>query len=273
MSAAPYVPPPGEPGIDFGSFESPLIDAAAPPVVAGLAILATVSPLGFLLMGFQVWVHEFGHATVAWLCGKRALPLPIGWTNIAFERSLFVYFGVLFLLALLFVAGWRERKALPMAVALAIALLQAYMTWWLPEETARMWITFAGVGGEFYLSTAAIVLFYFQLPEKFRWGICRYLFLFLAASRFYSSFTFWRRVRRGMEGIPYGSMVNGEDDQSGDMDTLAGDFHWSQHEIIARYNHLATACLVVLVVVYVLFAAGLGRRLRRMPLPWAVPAG
>ena len=72
--------PPTSP-YDPTSFDSPIVNAFAPPLVAGLAILFVISPLGFLLGGFHVWVHEFGHASVAWLSGRRALPLPFGWTN------------------------------------------------------------------------------------------------------------------------------------------------------------------------------------------------
>ncbi len=264
-----YVPPP-EPDeglYDVTSFDSAVVDAVAPPVVVFLAFVVSISPLNFFLVPFQIWVHEFGHATVAWLTGKRAIPLPLGWTNIAFERSEFVYFGVLALLVVLFVASMRERLVVPMVAAVVLAGAQFTMTWRLPEETARMWIAFAGVGGEFYLSTLVMILFYVRLPVKFRWGACRYLFLFLAASRFYASFSFWWKVKHGLEGIPYGSMVNGEDDQSGDMDTLAGDFGWTQHKIIATYSHLGEACLVILVAVYVLFASGVGRRLRDWLFP------
>lgn len=60
------------------SFDSWIVNAVAPPLVVGLAILVRKSFLGFFLEGFHVWIHEFGHATVAWMIGKRALPLPFG---------------------------------------------------------------------------------------------------------------------------------------------------------------------------------------------------
>ena len=34
-----------------------------------------------LLFGIKIWFHELGHATIAWLAGRQALPLPIGWTS------------------------------------------------------------------------------------------------------------------------------------------------------------------------------------------------
>lgn len=249
---------PGNP-YDPTSFDSPIINGIAPILVAGLAILFQMCPLGFLLEGFHVWIHEVGHASVSWLSGRPALPLPFGWTNAEHDRSLVLYFGVLLALGALAVAGWRERVAWPIVLATALLAAQTYMTWILPEDRAHLWMIFGGVGGEFYLSAAMIGLFYFEFPEKFKWGGCRYLVLFIGAASFYESLTFWKRVKRGLEGIPYGSMINGEDDGGGDMNILANDYHWTQHRIIFTYNHLADACLVSLAVVYAIYNLRLNR--------------
>ncbi len=255
-----YVPPP-PPADSFQplAFDRPVVNLVAVPLVGGLAILVTQSFLGFFLQGFHVWVHEFGHATVAWFTGKKALPLPIGWTNISPDKSFFVYVGILFLLGLLFAAGWQERKPWPVIFAAGLAVLQAGMTWLLPAEQARLWIVFGGCGGQFYLSALMVALFYFEFPEKFKWGACRYVFLFIGASSFYETYTFWRKVKYGMVPLPYGSMVNGEEDASGDLDTLSADFGWSDRQIIATYNHLGNVCLAALVIVYAIFALRLNR--------------
>lgn len=249
---------------DPRSFDSWRVNAFVPPVVVLLAIVVGDSSLASLLVGFHVWIHEFGHATIGWMTGHRALPLPLGWTPIASEQSLFVYFGILFLLGLMFVAGWRERKRWPMFLAVALAGLQAYMTWRLPPDTAKMWIDFGGVGGEFYLSAAMVGLFYFRFPEKFRWGVCRYVFLFIGAGSFFFTFAMWQRIRRGDEGIPYGSMINGEDDAGGDMNGLHDEWGWSQSEIIHTYTRLGNACLIAVAVVYVFFALRLDRHVARL---------
>jgi hypothetical protein len=60
-----------------------------------------------------------------------------------------------------------------------------------------------------------------------------------------------------------GSMVNGEDDAGGDMNVLMDDYAWTNRKIIHTYNGLANVCLVVLVAVYLFFALGLDRVLRR----------
>ena len=257
-----YQPPPPDPRQELRdpfSFDSWLVNLLALPLVLAVAWLVNRSPLGFFLKGFHIWMHEFGHATVAWLTGKRALPLPIGWTNVGPEKSTFVYFGVLFLLGVLLVAGWKERKVWPMLLAVAVAPLQYYMTWRLPEHRADLWLAFAGVGGEFYLSAALMALFYVQFPEKFKWNYCRYVFLFLGASSFLNIWTFWRDVRAGQESIPWGSMVAGEEDAGGDMNILRDDYRWSNHDIIGTYNQLGSACLVALAVIYLIFALRLDR--------------
>ena len=260
-----YVPPPPDPTLLHpGSFDSWRVNLLALPLALGLAFVVSLTPFRFLLAGFHVWMHEFGHATVAWLTGRRALPLPIGWTNVSPEKSLFVYGGVLFLLGLLFAAGWKERKLVPLILAPAVALLQGYMSWVLSDDRAALWQTFAGVGGEFYLSTACMVLFYFPLPEKFKWSYCRYVFLFIGATSFLNIWLFWRQVRRGEESIPWGSMVNGEEDAGGDMNILRDDYHWSNHQIMGAYQHLGTACLVVLLAAYLFFALRLDRLARRL---------
>jgi hypothetical protein len=246
------------------SFDSAGVNAIYAPLVAGLGVVLGAGPLSGLLAGFFVWIHEFGHATAAWMTGRRALPLPIGWTPIGPERSTFVYFGVLFLLAVFFVAGAKEKKIVPMLLAVGLALAQYVMTWRWPEQIGYKWSIFAGVGGEFYLSALMMGLFYFRLPQKFRWGGCRYFFLFIGGAGFYRIWTFWQQVKHGTEGIPYGSMVGGEEDEGGDMNILHGDFDWSQHDIVRTYDRLGTACLLTLTAIYLVFAL----RVDRFPRRW-----
>lgn len=256
-----YVPPPAdERAALFNplSFDSWVVNLFALPLIVALAWAVNAGTFGFFLRGFQVWMHEFGHATVAWLSGHRALPLPIGWTNYGAEREPFVYCGVLFLLGVLAWAGWRERKIWPVLLAVALVPLQAWLTWRLPESRRELWLAFGGVGGEFYLSAALLASFFVQFPEKFRWGACRYVCAFLGASTFLNVWLLWRKIARFEETIPYGSMVNGEEDAGGDMNILR-EHGWRETQITHVYTSLGLWCIVGVAVVWFVFATRLDR--------------
>lgn len=232
------------------SFDSRLVNLVAPAALAGLALAVNLSPLAFLMQGFHVWMHELGHATVAWLTGRRAVPLPFGWTSVGDERSLLVYGVVLALLLALLGAGWRERKAAPVLLALVLIGVQFALTWEAPADVQRRWQIFGGVGGEFYLSALLMAAFFVPFPEAFRWGTCRYLVFFLAASCFLEVFRYWRRAHYGLEDIPWGSMISGEGDGGGDMNILRDEYQWSNHRIVGTYYGLGRGCLAALLVVY-----------------------
>ena len=241
-------------------FDNWKVNTFVPPLLLGLVLLVNLSPLKFLLTGFHVWMHEFGHATAAWLCGRRATPLPIGWTNVDPEFSPFVYWGLLLMFVILFGAGWLERKVWPMVAAVALAGLQFYMTWRLPEHRQEFWYgSFCGVGGEFYLSTMFMMAFWVQLPEKFKWGACRYVFFCLGATAFLNIWLRWGDVYRGLEEIPFGSMINGEDDQGGDMNKLMDGYFWKKFEIRRNYWLLGWGCWAALGLMWAMFALGLNK--------------
>lgn len=236
------------------------VNTFVPPLLLALAWLANVSPVGFLLRGFHVWMHEFGHATAAWMCGFRATPLPFGWTPVDPVHSHFVYGGLLILFALLFTAGWKERKIWPMIFAVLLVGLQFYTTWILSDYRQEFWWgAFGGVGGEFYLSTLFMVFFWVQLPEKFRWGGCRYVFFFIGAAAFLNIWLRWRDVYRGLEEIPFGSMINGEDDEGGDMNRLMDGYGWSKFQIRRNYLLLGYGCWAVLGLAWALFVLRLNK--------------
>jgi hypothetical protein len=234
-------------------FDNPAINAAAYPIalVVGM-LLNTLVPI--LMYPFHVWTHEFGHATVAWLAGHRAIPLPFGWTPYVPQRELGVYLGILFLLGVLFWTGWREGRRWLMVLASGLAGLQCVMTWLLPRHMFELLFVFGGVGGEFYLSTALMVCFYFRLPDRWRWDFWRFVFLVVAASTLSQAFWRWHLITQGLQDIPWGSIF-GAGDTNGDMDRLQGDFGWSPDRIIDTYANLGNACVLVLLVGYCFFLA------------------
>jgi hypothetical protein len=230
------------------SFKNRNINILAFPVALVFGVITT--PLKFLFFSTHTWIHEFGHATVAWLAGHNATPLPFGWTNVGESRSLFVYFGILVLLGLLFRTGWLERKMWVMGLAIGFAILQFCMTWIVPSDIYEMWLAFGGIGGEFCLSTLLMISFYFPLPERWRWDFWRYIVILGAANTFWWSFSQWHQISKGEESIPWGSLFGGEGDAGGDMNQLSLVYGWSDQQIINTYNQLGNVCLLVLVAVY-----------------------
>src|SRR5258708_6086715 len=194
------------------------------------------------------------------MCGFRATPLPFGWTPGEPEHSNFVYSGLLLMFGILFVAGWRERKVWPMIAAVALAALQFHMTWRMRElDQEFWWSAFGGVGGEFYLSALFMAFFFVQLPEKFKWGACRYVFFVIGASAFVNIYLRWDKVYHGLEEIPFGSMINGEGDQGGDMNKLMDGFGWTKAMIRRNYHLLGNGCLLGLGITYAVFVLRLNK--------------
>jgi hypothetical protein len=83
---------------DRFSFDNWAVNAWAYPAAFAVALMVNnIGLLQLLHLPLHIWIHEFGHATVAWWSGYRALPLPIGWTSVSSQRDPFVYFGILFI--------------------------------------------------------------------------------------------------------------------------------------------------------------------------------
>jgi hypothetical protein len=239
--------------IDLLSFQNRFSSTIIFPSLMAIAILLTLSPLTrFFLRGIQIWFHEFGHATVAWMSGRRAIPLPFGWTNFQPGRSLFVYVGILCLFGLLFWAGWKEQKRWPMILAGVLALIQFCMTWLMPTSTFDMLFSFGGIGGEFYLCALLMIGFFFPLPHYFRWDFYRYPVVIAAAFTFWHNVWFWHEIDRGRQAIPWGTLWGGANDSGGDMQRLLAH-GWSNQQIISTYNALSDLCFVAVVGIYLYF--------------------
>lgn len=238
---------------DLLSFENEHVNRFALPIAFMVSAIGHWLGLDFLLFGMRLWIHEFGHAVVAWFSGRGATPLPFGWTNINPERSPIVYTCLLALWGLLFYTGWQERKRWSMGIAVVAAIVQLGMTWFMSQDAFEMWFAFGGVGGEFYLSTLLVVGFYLPLPDRWRWDFWRYPALFMGASTLLNTVSFWHQVKRGTIDIPWGSLLGGAGDAGGDMNQLH-DIGWSDGQIINTYTALGQVCLWVTIGIYALRA-------------------
>ncbi|MGK7932781.1 MAG: J domain-containing protein [Microcystaceae cyanobacterium] len=211
---------------------------------------------------WNMWMHELGHAVIAWFSGYRAMPT-LAVTITSLDQSLFVYFGILFLLCLLFWSGKNENQPWTMGLGVILILVQFQLTWMTSRDTYEMLQAFGGVGGEFYLSTFFMVAFYFTLPQRLYWEFWRYLALILSASTFINSFTMWHRINKGRAFIPWGTFWGGKGDAAGDMNMLTDWHGWSDNQIIDTYRVLGNLCLWVLIGVYIYFLFKSSKQLQR----------
>ena len=235
------------PGLGFTSVWSDILGFT---LLSFLAILCNHFPLtDFLFIGLKIWLHEWGHATIAWLSGYRAIPLPFGWTNVDDTRSLWVYFSVLALISLFGWSNWREQRRWGIGVAIGLMLIQFWLTWGISEDTFGMLLAFGGIGGEFYLCAFLMITFFFPLPHSFRWELNRFPVAFSAAVTFWDALFLWNKIDRGQAFSPWGSLLGGEGDSAGDMDILVA-YGWSYDRIIDTYNSIGDLCLLVIAGVY-----------------------
>ncbi len=244
---------------DLFSYENQYINRFALPIAFLVSIFLHWSKLDMLLLGMRIWIHEFGHAGVAWFSGRAATPLPFGWTNVSLDRSPIVYICFLLLWGLLFYSGWKDRNRWTMGIASVAMLVQFGMTWFMSPDAFEMWFAFGGVGGEFYLSTLLVFGFYLPLPDRWRWEFWRYPALLMGASTFVNAFSFWHQVKRGSAEIPWGTMLNGSGDAGGDMNQLH-DWGWSDGQIVNTYLAIGQLCLWMTIGIYVVRALASHRR-------------
>jgi hypothetical protein len=220
------------------------------PAVSLLAIFCNHFPLtNFLLIGLRIWLHEWGHATIAWLSGYRAIPLPFGWTNVEEIRSLWFYASVLALIGLFGWSSYRERQTWGVGVAIGLGMLQLWLTWGISADTFGLLFAFGGVGGEFYLCALLMIAFFFPLPQRFRWEINRFPVNFAAAVTFWNAVFLWQKIDRGQAFIPWGTLLGGEGDAGGDMNILV-NYGWSYDRIIDTYHTLGNLCILVILGIY-----------------------
>lgn len=202
-----------------------------------------------LVWFISIWIHELGHASLAWFSGYRAM-VTFAATMVFFQHSLFVYFGIVFLISLSIYYAWKEKKKGIIIFFVVLLIVQFIFTWIIPRSTFGMLLAFAGIGGEFYLSTLFIISFYWRLPNGFYWEFWRYIFLVWGMITFWGSWTKWQKIRVGKSQIPWGTFWSGRGDSGGDLNILSEQHGWTIDKIIITYNTLGFICFLVILSVY-----------------------
>ncbi len=260
-------PPPAPPSeasrifSDRFEYDDPLVNGIAVPAALLLSLLLDVSGLRFFLSALVVnmWLHELGHAALAWFCGLHAVPLPFITFTFPEEKSALTSIALaLILLTAIHFGRTRRRPYLVVLGALGL-LLQAALTFFAPASRTGEWISFAGCAGELVWSTLLVISFYYRLPDRVRWDFFRYLALLFGAFGLVHAATQWYSVSRGLTPLPLGSALGGADDPGGDMNKLLSH-GWTPGGVAGAYVRLAQACLALVAAHYAFF---LRRALRK----------
>ena len=221
------------------------VRALALPGALIAARAATASAPGLVRM-FSRWVHESGHALTAWLTGFAAFPGP-WFTPTDLERSLMVTLTLVAALTAGAYRAWQSERWFWVAAAVTTTALAVSGTFALHPIYARQLIVFGGDGGCFVLGSVLMLTMYARADHPVRQERLRWALLPFGALAFMDARATWFN---GPGGVPFG-----EDDRGlSDPSVLTESYGWDIQLLMDRYTQLATACFVVLALVY---AAGL----------------
>jgi hypothetical protein len=217
------------------------LELAALPAAFALAWALVSTPFGELVSYIpRLQFHELGHAMAAWWSGRRALPLPIGFTVWSEERSwLLISLQALFT-GLLALHGVRERALLPVVFAVVFAVLIAagLAT---PLERSEPWVIAAGQIGETLLPSLVVAAFHLPLPRRLRWDFWRWVFGLVALFTLASVIRSGWQIAAGSRPLPYGSFLGDRSD--GDLNRLIDEHGWTVEGLRSLFGRLATAAL------------------------------
>jgi hypothetical protein len=192
------------------------------------------------------WTHELGHASWRWLNGRSAIPALFFTFYSQPGRSLLFTALVLGGLAALFLwARTAECRGL-MALAALFFLFFLVLALAMPARQEHVLESFAGIFGEFWISTLWVVLFYYRFPPVVGWARLRWAFLLLGACAYLRILGVFWASRSDMSLLPWGSFFGGD----GDLDRLVAA-GWLVPRIRRVYFTTAGVCAAILLAHYV----------------------
>jgi hypothetical protein len=219
------------------------------PLAFGVALLLNSNGCGRLVVYSSAsnWAHELGHASWRWLNGRSAVPALFFTFYSEPGRSFLFTLLVLGALGALFL--WARSEDCRGLMGLAGGFLAVFVGLLaLSASKEHVLESFAGVFGEFWISTLWVVLFYYRFPSALHWERLRWAFLFLGACAYVRILGVFWASRADMSLLPWGSFFGGD----GDLDRLlaAG---WLVPTIRRVYFTTAALCGAVLVGHYLYF--------------------
>lgn len=202
-------------------------------------------------------LHEMGHALVAWMGGRWAIPLgaivpTAGMTLISYSRSVFFIFLFFSLLFAGIYWAFTKQYRFHLNLLLLIFGLSCFLTFGIDEMQLAAFISMAGILGEIVLSTFLIVSFYYNLTKRFRWDFWRFPALLFGTTAFTNTALQWYRIKNNLQAMPMGSAISAEGarDMTGDLNQLilAG---WSPGQITLIYWSFIKTCALIIITYYV----------------------
>ena len=246
------------------------------PLILAAAWFLDFIGLGLLMHGT---IHEFGHATAAWLCGRWAILVPIVLTWISPARSTTATcLAAGALLILLWRAWTKGRYGLLLLSTLALlSMLAIFFSW--TDAQAETAIIYSGIAGEMALPALCAVLYFCDVSPRLRWDFWRYPLLLMAACCWLYSASIWSGVPIGLIGwntdpqqeriahdpqayldwLSDGAGASSLGSNDSDIHRLVHDYHWSTKQLACHYRGIAagSAIVMLLALLYGTLAAAL----------------
>lgn len=233
---------------------APIPELIAIPLLFALAWLVASTQFGELLATFpRIQFHELGHALVAWSTGRRALPLPCGFTFWSLERSPLLVLAEIVFCALWLAHGLRTRNR---PAALGAMMVGAILGVGLatPLDASEPWLVAGGGIGEILLPALATAAFHLPLPRRARWDFWRWLVLLAALFALASVVQMWWDIASGAREMPFGSFLSGRESGDGDLERLVNDYGWTEPGLRVFYGRLATLAVAIALVPHLLWS-------------------
>ena len=220
-----------------------LAQFAVPIALIGSWLFVQIGLGKFVARTFAgMWLHELGHATVAWMCGYPAFPGP--WLTTIGERSLLFAGLVTVGVGYLAWRGWTAENRVLVGVAGVLLFLQLLGTFALSPGSADTLITFAGDAGSLVYGIALVATFFVPPEHKLHRDWLRWGFLVIGAFGFTDTFYDWRMARTDYDAIAFGQFDHGG---ATDPTKLTEDAGWTIPTMVNRYLALGTFAFLCLI--------------------------